>query len=520
MKTVLTALNARYSHSNLALAYLKKHCSDFDIIICEYTINDDVFKIYADLLEKKAKVYCFSLYIWNTNQTLNLAQMIKIAMPDAVIIFGGPECSYNSEEFLQRNSFADYVVAGVGENALRNLLLMLKNGEKPPKIIRANTDLDEISFPYSKESIERLKNKIIYFETSRGCPFNCTYCLSSACEGVRYFSMDYVKHGLKFFFDNNVPLVKLIDRTFNSDIKRAIEIIRFIIENSNTTKVHLEVAPHLLNDEMINLLNSAPKDMFQLEMGIQTTNEKSLTAINRRFNFDISSNNIKKLKRIHIHLDLIAGLPYEDYDSFSRSFNDVFSLKPSMLQLGFLKVLHGTKIAERTDIYSVAFAPYEVLHTKWLSAEELCKLKQIENAVERFYNSGAFSKTIEYLTKDDAFKLFEALSEALKSAEANGPLPRVKLYNLLYENFGDKIKNLLISDFLINNKDAKLPSFVQIDAPKSFKQKCYAYLKRHNIEVDFKDIRFEAIENKILFVNYNIKEIFDITNELSSCLTQ
>ena len=463
-------------------------------------------------------------------QTLKVASMVKAAMPQCIVIFGGPECSYNATEIISKYSFVDYIIMGEGEETINELLLAFQENRDASHIIgtanreiinplRKAIDLSTVKQPYTKEDIIALKDKIIYFETSRGCPFACSYCLSSIDRGVRNFPIDYVKQGLGLLFKMNVPLIKLIDRTFNCEAKRAIEIIRFIMDNSQNTCVHFEVAPQLLNDEIIDLLKLAPKNMFQLEMGIQSTNPKTLDAIGRKCDLEKAAVSILKLKQanIHLHLDLIAGLPYEDYTSFAQSFDFVYALKPDMLQLGFLKVLHGTSIRIEHNICHCNFAPYEVIYTDWLTPQELCKLKWVENAVDRFYNSGAFSRTIELLTNNSPFTAFEKLSQILSNAEKSGSVPRAQLYDILFNHYGNEILESLALDFLQNNKNLALPSFAKMAQPQNFKEKCYTllkdskFLKKYNIIPELKSIRFETVMDKVILTDYVNNSLFDIT---------
>ena len=344
MKTVLVAFNARFSHSSLALRYIKAYNAQKDIEFAEFSINDRIHRAYSELLKMNGDMYCFSVYIWNLETTLKVAQMLKKGKPDVVITFGGPECSYCPEEIFEKHGFVDYVLRGEGEVITGRLIDALEKGEEVNikgvakrgymSEIADCVDLDTVKFPY--ETFDGLENKIVYFETSRGCPFRCSYCLSSIEKGIRQFSMDYVKKGFDAFFANNIPLVKLIDRTFNADSKRAKEIIEYIIANSKSTKVHFEIDPGILTDELTDVLASAPVDLFQLEMGIQSANPETLKAVNRNEKLEKVAQNIERLKKadnMHIHLDLIAGLPFEDYKSFEKSFNYVYSLKPDMLQL-------------------------------------------------------------------------------------------------------------------------------------------------------------------------------------------
>ncbi len=517
MKTVLVAFNARFSHSSLALRYIKTYNSKKNIDIAEFSINDHIQHAYSTLLKKDADMYCFSVYIWNVEITLKVAQMLKKAKPDVIITFGGPECSYCPKELFKKYDFLDYVLRGEGEYITGCLIDALEN-DRDVKIKGVATrndisqiadcvDLNTVKFPY--ESFEDVKNKIVYFETSRGCPFRCSYCLSSIEKGIRYFPMEYVKKGFDAFFENNIPLVKLIDRTFNADSKRAIEIINYIIENSKSTKVHFEVDPGILSNELIDALAGAPKDLFQLEMGIQSANPETLKAVNRNDKLNAVAKNIARLKKadnMHIHLDLIAGLPYEDYESFKKSFNYVYYLKPDMLQLGFLKVLHGTPIQENEDIVYADFPPYEVVATKWISPLEICKLKLIDKAVDAINNSGAFKRTVEKLVGNDAFGFFEKLSVIF---DTNKTLSRFDIYGKIYKIFGNTVYEELCLDFIENSPNRPMPKFANVKYPDGFKKMCSSFVEdRKALEY----IRFEPIGEKVYMMDYRNKILKDITN--------
>ena len=521
MKTVLVAFNARFSHSSLALRYIRTYNKEKNIEIAEYTINDHISHSYASLLKMNADIYCFSVYIWNIEITLKVAEMLKKAKPDTIIVFGGPECSYSPDKLFENHKFIDYIMRGEGEiiagkliDALENRTPVNINGIATRENLSNISDcvnLETIDFPYSDIDFRQLKNRIIYFETSRGCPFNCSYCLSSIEKGIRYFPMEYVKTGFDTFFENKVPLVKLIDRTFNSNPKRAIEIIQYIIKNSKYTKVHFEIDPGILTDEIIEVLATAPKDLFQLEMGIQSANPDTLKAVNRNEDLKRVCENIRKLKKadnMHIHLDLIAGLPFEDYTSFSKSFNYVYSLNPDMLQLGFLKVLHGTPIKENADIIYADFPPYEVISTKWITAEEICKLKLIDQAVDNLNNSGAFRRTLNKLISNNAFEVFEKISIIFNS---NKVLGRFNIYEELYKMFGNDIYEELCLDFLENGKNRPMPKFACIKYPTKFKKNCASILNELNMS--FENIRFEPIGDKVYMVDYKNKKMYDMTEK-------
>ncbi len=536
MKTVLVALNARFAHSSLALRYLKAYNQDFPIYLAEFNINDPIGDIYQSLLREDGDVYGFSCYIWNIEPTLKLVEMLKKAKPLVKIFLGGPEAGYRYQQLFRSTPYLDGILVGEGEETLHQLLSALSENAPlagiPGLVIDGETliprpplSLSSIPLPYTKEDLMALDGKIIYFETSRGCPFRCSYCLSSAEGAVRAFPMDYVKAGLSLFFEARVPLVKLIDRTFNYDSHRAAEIISFILEQNPATCIHLEIEPQILTEEILELLKQAPKGLFQLEMGIQSANPETLSAIGRSFSPQKLIQNIQALQRpdnIHLHLDLIAGLPYEDYESFGRSFDFVYQLKPDMLQLGFLKVLHGTKIADHPQIIATDFPPYEVLATDWLSPLELSRLKEVEAAVELFYNSGAFPRTIEQLTKKDPFSVFEQLGRFMTKTEKRGKRKRRDWYQLLYELYGESLRDALSKDFLCHNQGYALPPFTRPERERGFKDKTYTLCKNPNfcetygIVPDLKRIRFERMDGIAYMMDYQNGILHDITKELAN----
>ncbi len=537
MRVELVALNAKFAHSSLALRYLKSYNKNYDIGLMEFSINDNIHKMYGKLIERNADVYGFSCYIWNIELTLKLAEMVKAALPDTIIILGGPEVGYCADKILNENLFADLVITGEGEKTFGEILAQLEMGRKigglsPIKgvtsrkislIPRESMDLSEMPLPYTEEDIETLEGKIVYFETSRGCPFGCSYCLSSAERGVRSFSDEYIKRGLSLFFDKKVPLVKLIDRTFNYDSKRAEKILEFILENSKETCVHMEIEPRILTEEFLELLSKFPKGKIQLEMGIQSANPKTLSAIGRNFDEEKIVKNIKRIMafgNIHIHLDLIAGLPYEDYKSFGKSFDFVYAMRPQMLQLGFLKLLAGTLISSDKNICAASFPSYEVISTKWMSAFDIIKLKKVEDAVEVFYNSGAFGETIEKLTRNCGFAKFEELGDFLYEIKENGNYKRKDLYSLLYKKYGENIRKELSLDFIINNKSIPLPEFTNPHRERGFKDKAYRLMKdanfqeKYGIEFDLKNLRFERIDGAGYMMDYKRKRLFNISEDI------
>mgnify|MGYP003376615887 CR=1 FL=1 len=439
MKIILTAINAKYIHSNLAIYSLKAYAKKYaeHIFLAEYTINQQLDEILMDIYKQKPDVLCFSCYIWNISYVETLIREIHKILPSLPIWLGGPEVSYDAEEVLRRLpevtgvvkgegeetflELASYYVEGKGEEYLcgiKGISYRKHDGEIEENQWREIMDLSKVPFVY--EDMDEFRNKIIYYETSRGCPFSCSYCLSSVDKCLRFRDLKLVKKELQFFLDNEVPQVKFVDRTFNCKHDHALEIWRYIAENDNgITNFHFEISADLLNEEELALLGTMREGLVQLEIGVQSTNPKTIGEIKRTMRFEKVSDAVKRVnagRNIHQHLDLIAGLPYEDYESFGKSFNDVYALSPEQLQLGFLKVLKGSYMEEHTEEYGLVYKslpPYEVLYTKWLPYEDVLKLKRIEEMVEVYYNSGQFSYTLEHLTGEFAtpFAFFEQLGE-------------------------------------------------------------------------------------------------------------
>jgi len=434
MKVSLVALNAKFIHTSLALRSLMSYADPKGLytVIREYTINNRIDFIVSDIYKEKPDYIGFSCYIWNIELIKVIAKRLKKVLPSTKMFFGGPEVSYDSINFLEENPFADIVIRGEGEKAYKSLLELWLNGDDLSKIngivYRTNDtiienpgvlpiELDKIPFVYS--NAEEFKNKIIYYETQRGCPYNCQYCLSSVEKGVRFLSEKRVKSDLDFFLKNKVSQVKFVDRTFNCNHNHAMMIWKYLMENDNgITNFHMEITADILKDEAINLLKNARKGLFQFEIGVQSTNELTIDAIKRSAKFGGIADVVKKIslgQNIHQHLDLIAGLPYENYESFKRSFNDVYALEPQQLQLGFLKLLKGSGLRIDAEKYGIVFAdeaPYEVLYTNDISFDELLKLKAIEEMVETFYNSGKALTAVKFAINQmgDAFGFFEILS--------------------------------------------------------------------------------------------------------------
>lgn len=502
MKVVLAALNAKYVHVNLALRSIGKYCSEFSPVIKEYTINDNIDNIISSLHMEKADVIAFSCYIWNIEKILYISESLKKVNPHLKIILGGHEVSYDSEEVLKENPSIDFIISGEGEKPVRELLGALKEGKifsslsslsyrEDGKIIKTplgkTGDINEYPFPYD-DSIQNFKGKIIYYESSRGCPYNCSYCLSGKGARVSFLNMERVKKELLFFIEKGVPLVKFVDRTFNADIKRAKEIFRFLIENKKDTCFHFEMAGSLIDEETVEILKEAPKGLFQFEIGVQSTYDKTIKDIGRAIEFKKVSENVRKLLKkdnIHIHLDLIAGLPYEDYKTFKKSFDDVLSLRPHVLQMGFLKLLKGSRLREEAQKHGYKYkssAPYEVMENNFISFDEIICLKGIEDIFEKYYNSGDFKRSMNFLFEKEA-SLFDIFERIYFYYRDNGLLERAvsleERYEILenifsFENFKDFVR----ADRLTNKK-AKMP----YESEKEFKEQCFRFLKNEkNIE--------------------------------------
>lgn len=451
MKILLIAINAKYIHSNPAVYSLKACAGEYesDIDIAEFTINQQPSFILREIYEKQPDVAAFSCYIWNREMVGSIISDLHKIMPDADIWAGGPEVSYNAPEIINEWHLRG-VMAGPGEGSFYRLVSAYENGkgDSLPRILdESNTErlsLNEIPFWY--KDLKNFENRIIYYESSRGCPFSCSYCLSSIDKKMDFRDTRRVCEELDFFLERNVPQVKFVDRTFNCKKEHALPILSHILENDNgVTNFHFEAAADLLDEDYFALLKKMRPGAIQLEIGVQSTCPKTISEINRKMDFAKVSAAVKRIsswKNIHIHLDLIAGLPFEDLETFRASFNDVYDLMPQQLQLGFLKVLKGSDMETRSEQYNLIYTsmpPYEVLSTKWLSYEDVCRLKQIEEVLEIYYNSGQFVNTLEFLQGyfDTPYDMYDA---AAKWYRENGLFgvqsSRIKKYENLFE-FGE-----------------------------------------------------------------------------------
>ncbi|SDE99305.1 B12-binding domain-containing radical SAM protein [Sporomusa acidovorans] len=443
MNIALATLNAKYIHSSLALRYLASFCQapGRNIVVREYTVNNGLLAIVSDLFSYQADVIGLACYIWNIEATLQLADLIKKVQPKTIIVLGGPEVSYQPEELLRKYTAIDYIVLGEGEETLDTLLATLRAGQRTgnlpglayrqagtviagkPQIVAR---LDDIPFPYMHADMEDLKDKILYYESSRGCPFGCQYCLSSITAGVRYVSLEKVLRDLRFFIEHNVKQVKFVDRTFNARKEHYFPILQFLARQTCRTNFHFEIAADIWDQEVVEFLEQVPAGRFQFEIGIQSTNEQTLAAIKRHNNWTKIVNYVGQIRRygnIHLHLDLIVGLPYENSTAFAQSFNDVYGLQPDMLQIGFLKLLKGSGIRQNAASHgyiAMATAPYEVLANNYMDYTVIRHLKILEEVFEQIYNSGRFRYSLPWLIQLSGGGAFAFYSQVAGYWERHG----------------------------------------------------------------------------------------------------
>ncbi|MGG7162112.1 B12-binding domain-containing radical SAM protein [Clostridium ihumii] len=538
MKVLLVGINAKYIHSNLAIRYLKAYTKDlnYECENVEFSINDNVERVVSEIIAKEPSILGFSCYIWNIEFIERVTNLIKTIDPSIEIFYGGPEVSYDSEEFL-KDYVGDYVIEGEGEKTYREFI-ELKLKQKDGKNVqfekvdglyfrdgseikhgnkRKLMDMNEIVFPYEED--ENLENKIVYYEASRGCPFNCKYCLSSTFHGVRFLEIERVKRELKYFIDKKVRLVKFVDRTFNCNEKFANEIWNYLIENGNETRFHFEISADLLREASIKTLSKAKKGLFQFEVGVQTTNDEILRNINRHVNFSEIKEKVeelKSLKNIMQHLDLIAGLPGEDFNSFKNSFNDVYNIGPDELQLGFLKLLKGSSMRMDADFWGMKYSkypPYEILKTKDISYKELIILKEIEHMVDKYLNSGKFSNIINYFINHNIFKTpFDFYESLAKFYKQKGYFDRnissqdyykvfLEFNNEFLKEDSSLLKDIIKFDYLVYNKKRGLPTFLDKSVEKNVEREIKKILLEDNVIESSNDIYIETFK-------YNLNEYF------------
>lgn len=551
MKILLAACNAKYIHSNLAVYDLQAYAFDYadHIVLKEYTINQQKDDIMRDIYLEHPDVVCVSCYIWNISFVKELmADLIKI-LPGADFWAGGPEVSYDAEKFLTENSEFKGVMVGEGEETFKELVGYYV--EKNPQNLKDMTGIcykdgdriihngwrqimDLSSIPFIYKDLSEFKNRIIYYESSRGCPFSCSYCLSSIDKKLRFRDTETVKKELQFFIDNKVPQVKFVDRTFNCKHDHAMAIWKYINEHDNgVTNFHFEISADLLREEELQEMSTMRPGLIQLEIGVQSTNPDTIKAIHRTMDFEKLKGIVDRIHsfgNIHQHLDLIAGLPYEDYDSFRHSFNDVYALKPQQLQLGFLKVLKGSHMMEMCKEYGIVYKtqePYEVLSTKWLDYDHVLKLKTVENMVEVYYNSGQFQNTLEYLENffTDAFSIYERLgSFYMKKGYGDVSHTRMRRYEILLEFLEDvpeismdQVKDQMVYDLYLRENLKSRPGFARDQKP--FERQIWDFRKREKVA---KNAHVEVFaDGTVLLFNYadrdpltNNAHVTDVTKDV------
>ena len=556
MKILLAACNAKYIHSNLAVFNLKSCSGEYSsrVVVKEYTINQIRDDILKDIYLEQPDVVCFSCYIWNISFVRELVPDLKKILPQVEFWAGGPEVSYDAVEFLKKNPAFFGVMVGEGEETFHELAgyyierkpetlsgirgVAFRDENKGRDIVhtgwRELMDLSKVPFAYS--NLTEFKNRIIYYESSRGCPFSCSYCLSSIDKKLRFRDIELVKKELQFFIDNKVPQVKFVDRTFNCKHDHAMEIWRYITENDNgITNFHFEISADLLRAEELALMKTMRPGLIQLEIGVQSTNPQTIKAIRRTMDFEKLKGIVEQIHsfgNIHQHLDLIAGLPYEGYDSFHKSFCDVYALRPEQFQLGFLKVLKGSHMMEMTGEYQILYKdrePYEVLSTAWLTYGEILRLKMVESMVEVYYNSGQFKNTLVFLEKyfDDPFRMYEALGRFYeKKGYSEISHSRMRRYEILMEFAGEQkeipseaLSDVMLLDLYLRENLKSRPSFASDQKP--YERLIWDYRKAKkipktaHIEVfrDGKKLLFDYTDRDPLTNNAQLTDITDEVND-------
>ena len=555
MKILLAACNAKYIHSNLAVYNLKSCSGEYSsrVVVKEYTINQIRDDILKDIYLEQPDVVCFSCYIWNISFVRELVPDLKKILPQVEFWAGGPEVSYDAVEFLKKNPAFFGVMVGEGEETFHELAgyyierkpetlseirgVAFRDENKDRNIVhtgwRELMDLSKVPFAYS--NLTEFKNRIIYYESSRGCPFSCSYCLSSIDKKLRFRDIELVKKELQFFIDNKVPQVKFVDRTFNCKHDHAMEIWRYITEHDNgITNFHFEISADLLRAEELALMKTMRPGLIQLEIGVQSTNPQTIKAIRRTMDFEKLKRIVEQIHsfgNIHQHLDLIAGLPYEGYDSFHKSFCDVYALHPEQFQLGFLKVLKGSHMMEMTGEYQILYKdrePYEVLSTAWLTYGEILRLKMVESMVEVYYNSGQFKNTLVFLEKyfDDPFRMYEALGRFYeKKGYSEISHSRMRRYEILMEFAGEQkeippeaLSDVMLLDLYLRENLKSRPSFASDQKP--YERQIWDYRKAKkipktaHIEVfrDGKRLLFDYTDRDPLTNNAQLTDITDEVN--------
>lgn len=553
MKAILAAINAKYIHSNLAVYSLMRNAGESrdNIELVQYTINNQMDSVIRDIYNRKPEVLFFSCYIWNIEYIKDIARELKKILPNVDIWLGGPEVSFDGPEFLKEYNYFKGIMIGEGEQTFAELLdyyciqdekrnlaeikgLLYRDGDCVTRTAEQELlDLNDVKFIY--DDLKEFDNKIIYYESSRGCPFKCSYCMSSIDKTVRFRDLELVKKELQFFLNNSVQQVKFIDRTFNINVDRTMEILKFLHANDNgVTNFHFEVAADIITNEEIALLKRMRPGYVQLEIGVQSTNRDTIEEIDRKMDFEKVAQvtgELKVLDNIHIHLDLIAGLPKEDMASFIKSFNEVYRLKPHELQLGFLKVLKGSKMYEKAAEYGIIYgdkAPYEVLATKWISFDDIICLKEVEDMLEVYYNSGLFINTLNFLEKhfETPFEMYRELADYYKINNLLGiNHTRITRYNILMEFIRSRegvpaevFEQILLFDLYSRENLKTRPKFACDDAVyKEYTQNIYKEMSQKNHKKNFHIEPFNIDVLKLIesgeLVRENVLILFDYSDK-------
>lgn len=532
MKVIASTLNAKYIHTNIAIRYLKAYAEpDFNVEMAEYTIKDPVMNIVTDLISKKPSVIGFSCYIWNIEETIKVIKMIKKIDPSIHIVAGGPEVTYDVAEWMENVKEFDYIVIGEGEETFKQLLTELdgglnmenvhglafrKNGQVLMNPQRNKLDLRELPSPFRfEEDIPHLSKRVTYIETSRGCPFSCQFCLSSIEVGVRYFDREKIKEDIRYLMKNGAKTIKFVDRTFNISRSYALEMFQFLIdEHLPGTIFQFEITADIMRPEVIEFLNKeAPPGLFRFEIGVQSTNDYTNALVMRKQNFDKLCRTVTMVKdggKIDQHLDLIAGLPEEDYHSFKKTFNDVFAMRPEELQLGFLKMLRGTGLRLRAEEHQYIYmdhSPYEILGNNVLSFDDIISIKQVEDVLEKYWNDHRMDATIEYLvtkvfpTPFDFFQEFGSYWELKGWSRIGHQLE--DLFRRLFEFLQSKdiadidmVEGLMKYDYISKQKYKPRKPWWQASFERAERSKIYQHLLEHPAQLgeDFSNLKLNEKE--------------------------
>ncbi len=554
MKVLVTTLNSKYIHTALSVRYLKRYYEankgtlNSIVEMKEFTINNPLDQIIEEIALSSYDLIAFSCYIWNIEQTIKIVNTLKKIQPTLKILLGGPEVTHETDHLLNDVQNVDYVLSGEGEESFLRFIEALELNKTFDDVngLFYRTELgiqqtvfnpltndiitEQLPFPY--DTFEGLEHKILYYESSRGCPYNCKYCLSSTIKGVRYFPLEKVQSDLMIFLNQRVMQVKFIDRTFNADRKRALKIMKFIHENDNGyTNFHFEITASLLDEDTLVFLEKVRPELFQFEVGVQSTNKETLKEIDRNIPFDKikeTCGRIKTFQNIHLHLDLIAGLPCEGFKSFMKSMDDLYAIGPEKIQLGFLKLLKGAQLRVNAEKYGMVYRdypPYEILETKWLSYPELAKLKHMEDLLDHYYNSGKFQYSMAYLVHKSNKSFSKVLEEMYDEWQNHNWFEDkhslMELYKRLFA-YGETIndidkklfKELLRFDYLRYNRK-KGDDFFAVSLPDDFKNNCHTFLQTpEHIEKylpRFAGISAKTIIKQVHFepFSYNIVEVIN-----------